>query len=82
MFLRPSDARYAEYLPAANKRSQLSPALRAICRTEHAVTVMVALGPDQWTGLCSQNWGPILRRFLAISANVVIDLRGLNDHLH
>ena len=41
LFLRPSDPHYADYLPAANKRKQLSPALRAVCKTEHAVAIMV-----------------------------------------
>ena len=40
-FLRPSDPQYAEFLPATSKRKQLAPALRAICKTEHAVAVMV-----------------------------------------
>ena len=41
VLLRPSDPHYADYLPAANKRSQLSPALRAVCKSEHAVAEMV-----------------------------------------
>ena len=41
VLLRPSDPNYARALPAANKRTQLSPSLRAICKTEHAVAVMV-----------------------------------------
>src|SRR5258708_9130012 len=42
LFLRPSDPHYAHYLPAANNRKQLSPALRAVCKTEHAGAIMVA----------------------------------------
>ena len=46
LFLRPSDPHYADYLPAANKRKQLSPALRAVCKTEHAVAIMwIGPGP-------------------------------------
>ena len=41
LFLKPSDAHYADYLPAANTRSQVSPALRAVCKSEHAVSVLV-----------------------------------------
>jgi hypothetical protein len=41
IFLRPSDPQYASYLPAANLRTQLKPALRAVCKTEHAVAVMI-----------------------------------------
>src|SRR5208337_1518285 len=40
-FLRPSDQHYADFLPAASKRKQLAPTLRAICKTEHAVAVLV-----------------------------------------
>src|SRR5258705_10994366 len=43
LLLRPNDSDYAKYLPAINKRRQLSPALRAVCKTQHAVAVMVDL---------------------------------------
>ena len=32
-FLKPSDRNYKDYLPAANTRAQLSPALRAVNKT-------------------------------------------------
>ena len=41
LFLTPSDPQYASYLASANLRTQLSPALRAVCKTEHAVVVMI-----------------------------------------
>ena len=41
LFLTPSDSQYASYLASANLRTQLSPALRAVCKTEHAVAVMI-----------------------------------------
>src|ERR1700749_1280197 len=41
LFLKPQDAHYKDYLPAANIRTRLSPALRAVCKTAHAVSVMV-----------------------------------------
>jgi hypothetical protein len=41
LFLKPLDAQYADYLAAANIRTRLNPALRAVCKTEHAVAVMV-----------------------------------------
>ena len=41
LFLTPSDPQYASYLASANLRTQLSPALRAVCKTEHAVAVMI-----------------------------------------
>ena len=34
LLLQPSDPRYAGFLPATNKLTQLSPALRAVCNTE------------------------------------------------
>src|SRR5277367_2075886 len=40
LLLTPADPRYADYLPAANLRTQLAPALRAVCKTENAVAVM------------------------------------------
>jgi FAD/FMN-containing dehydrogenase len=76
LFLKPSDPHYKDYLPAANTRTQLSPALRAVCKTAHAVSVMVdwvrsnqlsfavRCGGHSYEG-CSQ------------SADVVIDLRGM-----
>src|SRR5215472_2112303 len=41
LFLTPSDPEYGSYLASANLRTQLSPALRAVCKTEHAVAVMI-----------------------------------------
>ena len=32
-FLKPSDRHYKDYLPAASTCAQLSPALRAVCKT-------------------------------------------------
>ena len=40
LLLTPADPQYADYLPAANLRTQLAPALRAVCKTENAVAVM------------------------------------------
>jgi hypothetical protein len=40
LLLTPADTHYADYLPAANLRTQLAPALRAVCKNEHAVAVM------------------------------------------
>jgi hypothetical protein len=41
LFLKPSDPQYRDFLPAANSRSQLRPALRAVCRNEQAVAAMI-----------------------------------------
>src|SRR5271170_6651758 len=40
LLLTPADPQYADYLLAANLRTQLAPALRAVCKTENAVAVM------------------------------------------
>src|SRR5260370_34480106 len=44
LFLKPSDAHYPDYLPPANRGTQLSPSLRAVCKLEHAVRVLVDWG--------------------------------------
>ena len=76
LLLQPSDSRYARFLPATNKLTQLSPALRAVCNTERAVAVMV-----DWVR--SNNLSFAVRcgghsyEGLSQSADVVIDVRGL-----
>jgi FAD/FMN-containing dehydrogenase len=75
-FLKPSDPQYADYLPAANKRAQLSPALRAVCKTEHAVAVMVDWVQANDQSFAVRSGGHSYEGF-SQSANVVIDLRGL-----
>jgi FAD/FMN-containing dehydrogenase len=77
VFLRPSDPHYGDYLPAANKRSQLSPALRAVCKTEHAVTVMVDWVRTNNLSFAVRAGGHSYEGF-SQSSNVVIDVRGLN----
>ena len=77
LFLRPQDKHYADYLPAANKRKQLGPALRAVCKTEHAVAVMV-----DWVRTNDLSFavrcGGHSYEGLSQSADVAIDVRGLN----
>ena len=77
LFLRPSDAHYADYLLAANARRQLSPALRAVCKTEHAVSVMVDWVRSNNLSFAVRCGGHSYEGF-SQSRNVVIDLRGLN----
>src|SRR5256886_8280476 len=77
VLLRPSDPDYAKYLPAANTRTQLGPSLRAICKTEHAVAVMI-----DW--VCTNHLSFAVRcgghsyEGLSQSVDVAIDVRGLN----
>jgi FAD/FMN-containing dehydrogenase len=76
LFLKPSDAQYAAYLPAANTRTQLSPALRAVCKTEHAVAVMVDWVRTNGLSFAVRCGGHSYEGF-SQSSDVVIDLRGL-----
>jgi hypothetical protein len=76
LFLKPSDAHYADYLPAANTRTQLSPALRAVCKTEHAVSVLVDWVRSNNLSFAVRCGGHSYEGF-SQSRDVVIDLRGL-----
>jgi hypothetical protein len=77
LFLKPTDAHYADYLAAANIRTRLNPALRAVCQTEHAVAVMV-----DWVRGSNLNFavrcGGHSYEGLSQSVDVVIDVRGLD----
>jgi FAD/FMN-containing dehydrogenase len=77
VFLRPSDPDYAKYLPAANIRTQLSPSLRAICKTEHAVAVMIDWVRTNNLSFAVRCGGHSYEGF-SQSADVAIDVRGLN----
>jgi FAD/FMN-containing dehydrogenase len=76
LFLAPSDAHYADYLPAANTRTQLSPALRAVCKTEHAVSAMVDWVRSNNLTFAVRCGGHSYEGF-SQSRDVVIDLRRL-----
>ena len=76
LFLKPSDAQYKTYLPAANLRTRLSPALRAVCKTEHAVSVMVDWVRSNRLSFAVRCGGHSYEGF-SQSTDVVIDLRGL-----
>lgn len=78
LLLRPGDPDYAKYLPATNKRRQLSPALRAVCRTERAVAVMVDWVRTSRLKFAVRCGGHSYEGF-SQSADVVIDVRGLKQ---
>src|SRR5262249_44388253 len=78
LFLQPSDPQYASYLPAANLRTQLSPALRAVCKTENAVAVMTDWVRSNNLSFAVRCGGHSYEGF-SQSQDVVIDLRGLQD---
>ena len=77
LLLRPGDGHFADYQASFNIRTALTPQLRALCKTAHAVGVMV-----DW---CRSNTLPFAVRCgghsyegLSQSLSVVIDMR-LND---
>jgi hypothetical protein len=78
LFLTPSDPQYASYLAAANARTQLSPALRAVCKTEHAVAVMTDWVRSNNLSFAVRCGGHSYEGF-SQSTDIVIDLRGLQD---
>jgi FAD/FMN-containing dehydrogenase len=78
LFLRPSDAQYSSYLASANLRTQLNPALRAVCKTEHSVAVMTDWVRSNNLPFALRCGGHSYEGF-SQSADVVIDLRGLQN---
>lgn len=66
LFLRPSDPQYRNFLPAANSRAQLSPALRAVCRNERAVAAMIDWVVSNNFTFAVRCGGSLLRRLIAI----------------
>src|ERR1700726_4577972 len=78
LFLRPSDPQYPDFLPAANSRTQLSPALRAVCNSEQAVAAMIDWVDSNNLTFAVRCGGHSYEGF-SQSSDVVIDLRGLQD---
>jgi len=76
LLLRPSDSQYAAYLPATSKRKQLAPALRAICKTEHAVAVMVDWVRSNGLSFATRCGGHSYEG-LSQTTGVALDVRGL-----
>src|SRR5215472_1438602 len=76
LFLTPSDPEYGSYLASANLRTQLSPALRAVCKTEHAVAVMINWVQSNRLSFAVRCGGHSYEGF-SQSTDVVIDLRGM-----
>ncbi|WP_036288337.1 FAD-binding oxidoreductase [Methylosinus sp. PW1] len=75
-FLRPPDPHYADFLPAVSKRKQLAPALRAICKTEHAVAVMVDWVRSNGLNFATRSGGHSYEG-LSQTTGIAIDVRGL-----
>jgi FAD/FMN-containing dehydrogenase len=75
-FLRPSDPHYGDFLAAANTRTQLSPALRAVCKTGSAVAAMVDWVRSKALSFAVRCGGHSYEGF-SQSKDVVIDVRGM-----
>jgi hypothetical protein len=75
LFLRPSDPQYRNFLPAANSRAQLSPALCAVCRNERAVAAMIDWVVSNNLTFAVRCGGHSYEGF-SQSSEVAIDLRG------
>ena len=69
---------YAKYLPSINLLRQLRPALRAVCKTEHAVAVMVDWARTNCLNFAVRCGGHSYEGF-SQSTDVVIDVRGLKQ---
>src|SRR3984957_4641745 len=78
LFLTPSDPEYASYLASANLRTQLNPALRAVCKTGHAVAVMIDWVRSNNLSFGIRCGGHSYEGF-SQSRDVVIDLRSLKE---
>ena len=78
LLLTPTDPQYADYLPAANLRTELAPALRAVCKTENAVAVMTDWVRSNNLSFAVRSGGHSYEGF-SQSTDVVIDLRGLQE---
>src|ERR1700760_4543009 len=78
LLLTPADPGYADYLPAANLRTELAPALRAVCTTENAVAVMTDWVRSNRLSFAVRCGGHSYEGF-SQSTDVVIDLRGLTS---
>jgi FAD/FMN-containing dehydrogenase len=78
LLLTPSDPQYKDFLPAANTRMQLAPALRAVCRSEQGVAAMVDWVRGNSLSFAMRCGGHSYEGF-SQSTDVVIDLRELAD---
>jgi FAD/FMN-containing dehydrogenase len=78
LLLRPGDRGYETYEPAANQRVLLRPKLRAMCKTPHAVSVMVQWARSNGVPFAVRSGGHSYEGF-SQSASVVIDTRLMNQ---
>jgi FAD/FMN-containing dehydrogenase len=78
LLLVPTDAKYATYLPAFNERTLKRPQLRAMCRTPHAVSVLVNWARDNAVPFALRSGGHCYEDFCE-SDSVVIDTRLMNQ---
>jgi FAD/FMN-containing dehydrogenase len=76
--LTPGSPKYDQYLPAANLRTTLHPALRAVCRTEQSVAAMLDWVRQNGLPFALRSGGHSFEGF-SQSTNVVIDTRKIES---
>src|SRR5436190_3570961 len=77
LLLLPSDPRYARYEPAYNKRTQLQPALRAVCRTPGGVATLIDWVRSNRLPFALRSGGHSFEGF-SQSDSIVIDTREIS----
>jgi FAD/FMN-containing dehydrogenase len=77
-FVRPGDALYDQYLPAYNLRTELRPALRAMCRTAKGMAQAIAWLRDKNIPFALRSGGHCFEGF-SQSTSVVVDTRLMSD---
>jgi FAD/FMN-containing dehydrogenase len=74
----PGSPKYDQYLPAANLRTTLHPALRAICKTEQSVAAMLGWVRQNGLPFALRSGGHSFEGF-SQSTSVVIDVRKIQS---
>ncbi len=77
LLLRPGDTQFSQYQAAFNTRTTLTPQLRALCKTAHAVSVMVDWCRSNNLPFAIRSGGHSYEGF-SQSSSVVIDTRLIN----
>ncbi len=77
LLLRPGDAHFADYQPAFNARTMLTPELRALCKTANSVGTMVDWCRSNGVPFALRSGGHCYEGF-SQSSSVVIDTRLIN----
>jgi len=78
LLLRPQDAQFAAFQPAFNARVMVTPELRALCKTQNAVAVVLDWSRTNNLGFALRSGGHCYEG-LSESASVVVDTRMINQ---